>query len=104
MVGGKNAEERQKGYAIWTSNKHEINKPPFQPRIDLSLRNNAPCHHSWSKEEVFFFLIRCVKRNMISFLDLQQQETDITMWHDRVNHSHFLYPLDELQTLKLVLL
>lgn len=41
---------------------------------------------------------------MVLFMDLQQYEIDITMWHDGVNHPHFLYPLDELQTLKPVLL
>lgn len=59
-VSGKNVEEMEKGYAIQTKRKHEIIKPFLQPRIELSLRDNAlerPRHQSWSKEELFIPIV-----------------------------------------------
>lgn len=95
-VGGKNAEERQKGCAIPTRNEHEINKP--HSRIDPSLRNDAPTRNTPSqlvkKTLVFFPYQVCQKKyDLIS---------ESTTWPDRVNRSRLLYPPGELM-LKLVL-
>lgn len=57
---GRTQKRGKRGYAISTSNKHEINKPSFQPRIDLSVRDNAPERYTPSelvKRRGFFVLL-----------------------------------------------